>query len=73
MSSSDDGVSVGKVVVKAATEHAIKIQSTDPDANGAWVPRSVILDGSPIDDEAIVGEKGELIVSSWFAEKEGLA
>lgn len=66
-----DGVNLGQCQVIAASEKAIKVQLESED-DPRWIPRSQIHD----DSEAYDADKnatGDLVVTRWFAEKEGLA
>jgi len=60
---------LGEVVV--AKEKALLIR-LDELGEEKWIPRSVLEDDSEITEEAEEGDEGEVIVKTWFAEKEGL-
>lgn len=70
--SGDDGVSLGKVMVAAETKAAIMLKSSDHHINKQWIPRSVIHDESDVPSDAEEQDSGELIITRWFAEKNGL-
>jgi hypothetical protein len=64
----EEGVSLGTVLVKRETEKAILIM--DREMTDRWIPKSVIHPNSEVYNDAHSGH--ELIVKSWWAEKEGL-
>ena len=62
--------SLGDGEVVAASDAALRIKLESGDT--LWIPKSVIHDDSEVwDDED--NSYGEVIVQSWFAEKEALA
>jgi hypothetical protein len=66
-----DGVNLGQCQVITATDKAIKVQLESEDGS-RWIPKSQIHD----DSEAFDADKnatGDLVVTRWFADKEGLA
>ena len=65
---SKEPVSLGKVHAKHFTDKAVLVEF--PDGDEQWVPLSQIHDDSEVYDEAHCD--GELVVTQWFAEKEGL-
>ena len=64
-----DYVSLGNVTVLRTTEKALLCRIEDDDRE-VWVPLSQIAEESDVSDE---GDEGELLVASWWAEREGLA
>lgn len=69
--SKTDGANLGPCRVIAATEKAIKVQLESED-DPRWVPRGQVHDDSEAYD-ADNNATGDLVVTRWFAEKEGLA
>lgn len=68
-----DGVNLGPCQVIAATEKALRVrlESDDDSVLARWIPKSQVHD----DSEAFDADKnatGDLVVTRWFAEKEGL-
>ncbi len=65
-----DRVSLGKAKILQTTAKAIRVL-LDSDGKTYWVPESCVHDDSEVfrgcDDE------GDLVVKTWWAEKEGLA
>jgi len=51
----------------AETDHAILVRLQDGDEQ--WFPKSVVHDDSEVFEK---GQTGEIVVSGWFAEKQGL-
>lgn len=51
----------------AETRKAILVQIDDEEY---WIPKSQVEDDSEVYQS---GDEGELVVTSWFAEKEGLS
>jgi hypothetical protein len=39
------------------------------DGDPFWIPKSVIDDDSEV---SVAGDKGDLIIATWFAEREGI-
>ena len=69
MSGPSGGTSLGDGDVIASTDKALKIELESGEEQ--WVPLSVIHDDSEVyDDED--NSSGEVIVKSWWADKEGL-
>ena len=66
MSEWNDEVTVTAERVIRKTDKAILVQLED---RQLWIPQSQISDNSEVYD---VGHTGDLILSPWFAEKEGL-
>lgn len=64
------GVSLGEARVKRSTDKALLVVLLDRDEEERWIPRSQVHDDSEVFDEE--NREGTLIVSAWFAEKEGL-
>jgi hypothetical protein len=61
-----DPVSIPDVECIAQTERAIRVViAGDP----RWIPQSQI---TPMSEVYQLGDRGTLIVTAWFAEKEGL-
>lgn len=61
-----DKASFEDVVCKKATDKALLVSINGDDY---WVPQSQVDDDSEVYRE---GDSGELVVSEWWAEKEGL-
>jgi len=61
-----DPVSIPDVECIAATERAIRVVIA---GNTRWIPQSQI---TPMSEVYQLGDRGTLIVTAWFAEKEGL-
>ncbi len=68
--SKTDGVNLGPTKAIAGTEKALRVQLESEDAP-RWIPRSQIHDDSEVYDDKN-NATGDLVVSRWFAEKEGL-
>lgn len=68
---SDDATRLGPGRIQRATPRAILIR-LDADGIDRWIPKSMIHDDSEVWDENEGNEHGEIVVKSWFAEKEGL-
>ena len=70
----DDSFHRGCVVVIKQTDKAVLCKPTDDSAEGGdeafWVPQSQIHEDSEVWKE---GDEGELVVSGWYARKEGWA
>lgn len=70
----DEGVSFEDCEVKAETAAAVLVFAGDSDfdssADGRWVPKSVLHDNSEVIKK---GDKGQVVLKTWWAEKEGLA
>lgn len=66
-----EGVNLGPCKVITATEKAIKVQLKSEDVP-RWIPKSQVHDNSEVYDDK-ENATGDLIVTQWFAEKEGLA
>lgn len=69
----DEGFDVGVVMCLKDTGQALlcrMISSDGPMKYGQefWVPQSQVHDNSPVYEQ---GDTGKLIVTSWFASKEG--
>jgi hypothetical protein len=62
----DAGVKVGYAKVIRTTEKAILV---DLDGEERWVPQSCVHADSEVWKE---GQEGELVLTRWFADKEGL-
>ena len=61
--------SLGEGKVVRATEMALRIELESGDL--VWIPRSIIHDDSEVFDDEDNAE-GEVVVKTWWAEKEGL-
>jgi hypothetical protein len=63
-------VSLGKAKIIASTDRAIRV-ILDSDGKAYWIPESVVHD----DSEVFRGcdGAGDLVVQSWWSEKEGLS
>lgn len=67
----EDGVSISGVTALRGSEKALLCRIPDGDSSReVWIPRSQLTDDSEIVD---VGDEGELVIKSWFAEREGLS
>jgi len=62
------GTELGIGAVKRATDKALLV-SLDELGEEKWIPIAVIHDDSEVYEE---GHEGEVVVASWWAEKEGL-
>lgn len=65
-----DGVNLGLAQAIAETEKALRVQLESEDSP-RWIPKSQIHDDSEVYD-ADKNATGDLVVTRWFAEKEGL-
>lgn len=65
-----DGVNLGQAQAIAGTEKALHVQLESED-EPRWIPRSQIHDDSEVYDDKN-NATGDLVVTRWFAEKEGL-
>lgn len=65
-----DGVNLGQAQAIAGTEKALRVQLESED-EPRWIPRSQIHDDSEVYDDK-KNATGDLVVTRWFAEKEGL-
>lgn len=67
----DDGVPFDDVTALRGTERALLCRlTTDAGVRReVWIPRSQITDDSEVFE---VGDTGELVITSWFADREGL-
>jgi len=70
MGRNEEGVSLGEAKAKRFTDKAMLVVLLDKDDEEVWVPRSQIHDDSEVYDAD--NREGRLVVSKWFAEKEGL-
>jgi hypothetical protein len=68
--SDDSKVSLGLAKIIASTDKAIRV-ILDSDGKAYWIPESVVHD----DSEVFRGcdGAGDLVVQSWWSEKEGLS
>jgi hypothetical protein len=66
MSNSDDPVTLLEVTCKRETDQAILCII---DKREVWVPKSQVHDDSEVYAQ---GHEGKLVISAWFADKEGL-
>lgn len=69
--SKTEGVNLGPARVVRATAKALLVYVESEDAQ-RWVPRSQVHDDSEVFDDSSNAE-GDLVVTQWFAQKEGLA
>lgn len=69
MSGPNSGESLGDGQVIASSEKALKVELDTGDE--VWIPRSCIHDDSEVYDDEDNAE-GEVVVLSWWAQKEGL-
>jgi len=64
--SDNESVEIDDVVVHAATDAAILVETSDGDE--VWIPKSQLRQGTNVIEE---GDKGKIIVPRWIAvEKE---
>lgn len=63
-----NGAALGAARCLRATDKAILITFDDFPDDEIWIPKSQIHDDSEVFAE---GHKGELVVMSWYAEKQG--
>lgn len=68
MTEETEAVNLGPVVVKHETDKALLVRMEDQTER--WIPKSQIHDDSDVYRK---NQDGELKVTKWFAEKEGLA
>lgn len=68
MNKDSDGVSLGNGRVKRATDLALLVELDTGDE--PWIPKSQIHDDSEVYEE---GHEGDVVVTTWWAEKNGLA
>lgn len=59
-------VTLGNTKAIKATEKALLVEV---DGDEVWIPQSQIDDDSEVSKE---GDEGKLVISQWFANKEGL-
>ena len=59
-------IRIDDVTIKKATPRAVLV---DIDGDEYWIPQSQIHDDSEVWRE---GDNGLLVISEWFAEKEGI-
>jgi hypothetical protein len=59
-----------KAKLKAKTDKAILVYVHDFDED-YWIPSGQVHDNSEIYDGCDVGETGNIVVTSWIAEKKG--
>lgn len=69
---SEDGACFDDVKALRGTERALlcRLTTDGGESREVWVPRSQITDDSEVYE---IGDEGQLVVKSWFAEREGLA
>lgn len=68
--SDDDGVALENVTAVRATEKALLCRIPgEREPREVWIPRSQITDDSEVFE---LGHEGQLVIKSWFAEREGL-
>lgn len=70
----DDGIPMGKVRLEYISEKALKVEFLETTPNNEidqWVPKSQLHADSEIDDTTLIGEEGELRVSTWIFEQKG--
>lgn len=77
----DDGYEIPDVEVVRVTDNALLVRgrglSTDPfgleDPNEeAWIPRSQVHRRSGVTADAEPGDSGDLVITTWLAERRGL-
>ena len=66
----DEGVSLGSARLIRSTAMAILVVLEDRKDQELWIPKSQIHDDSEVYDAE--NPSGELVVTSWFANKQGL-
>ena len=65
-----DGANLGQAQVLHATDKALRVQLESED-EPRWVPISQVHDDSEVYDDKDHAT-GDLVVTTWFADKEGL-
>lgn len=68
--SKTDGVNLGPAQAIGGTEKALRVQLESED-EPRWIPKSQIHDDSEVYD-LDKNATGDIVVTRWFAEKEGL-
>lgn len=69
----DEGVSLGRVRLVAQSKDAIKVTPLDDNEEldeDIWVPKSQVHDDSDVHED-MNGDVGELIITTWWADKKG--
>lgn len=66
-----EGVEIGKGKCTFMTDKALKVQ-LDGEAEGIWIPKSQVHDDSEVYSDRAGANEGTVVVSKWFADKEGL-
>jgi len=66
----DDETSIGDATYLRQTQSAIMVRFKWCREN-TWIPKSVLRD-SEINDDSYVGQYGDVVVATWWAEKQGL-
>lgn len=67
----EDGATFDGVTALRGTERALLCRIPGERATrDVWIPRSQITDDSEVFE---VGDEGQLVVKSWFADREGLS
>ena len=69
MSKNNEPVLFEDVEVLATTDLALLC---DIEGDEHWIPKSQILNGGDLQDDAEKGDKGELVIPEWLAVDEGL-
>lgn len=64
----NEGVSLGNGAVKRTTDLALLVTLDTGDE--IWIPKSQICDNSEVYEDE---QEGDVVVSAWWAEKNGLA
>lgn len=63
---------LGQAVCSRETKLAILVQLIDDGEDKLWILKSVVHDDSEVYGEADDRNKGQLVVKTWWAEKEGM-
>lgn len=67
--SKDEGVHIGDGTCVKETDKAILVESDDIRGGKIWIPKSQVHDDSEVFED---GHEGKIVVTKWFATKEGL-
>ena len=66
-----EGVCIGKGKCTYETQAAIKVQ-LDDETEERWIPKSQVHEDSEVYSSEEGEHEGSVVVTKWFAEKEGL-
>jgi hypothetical protein len=67
MRDDDEGLTINGCTAIHETDRAVLVSI--PTVGDTWIPKSQIVDGSEVNAE---GDEGALMITKWFARKEGL-